>query len=206
MNRVVTALGGIVVFTAAALAAGVANSEVLIDITQAGANVDVTATGRLDLTGATFETSFSSYGIGIIPGGNNWYVAPGTGGGTDTYVLTSVSVPFGTSTNFFSSGFTSTGDGFYIWGESGGTPLVGVPSGYASGTPIFSSLTFTGETIAGLTLIPGIYTFTIPNDTVVLDISAAVPEPSTWAMMILGFAGIGFMAYRRKSKPALMAV
>jgi outer membrane lipase/esterase len=25
-----------------------------------------------------------------------------------------------------------------------------------------------------------------------------VPEPSTWAMMLLGFAGIGFMAYRRK--------
>jgi hypothetical protein len=34
---------------------------------------------------------------------------------------------------------------------------------------------------------------------------AAVPEPSTWAMMILGFAGVGFMAFRRKSKPALMA-
>jgi hypothetical protein len=34
---------------------------------------------------------------------------------------------------------------------------------------------------------------------------ADVPEPSTWAMMILGFAGVGFMAYRRKSKPALMA-
>lgn len=33
----------------------------------------------------------------------------------------------------------------------------------------------------------------------------AVPESSTWAMMILGFAGIGFMAYRRKSKPALVA-
>jgi len=32
-----------------------------------------------------------------------------------------------------------------------------------------------------------------------------VPEPSTWAMMILGFAGLGFMAYRRTSKPALMA-
>jgi hypothetical protein len=35
--------------------------------------------------------------------------------------------------------------------------------------------------------------------------TSAVPEPSTWAMMILGFAGIGFMAYRRKAKPALMA-
>ena len=32
---------------------------------------------------------------------------------------------------------------------------------------------------------------------------AAVPEPSTWAMMILGFAGVGFMAYRRKWKTAL---
>jgi len=33
---------------------------------------------------------------------------------------------------------------------------------------------------------------------------AAVPEPSTWAMMILGFAGVGFMTYRRKSKPVSM--
>jgi hypothetical protein len=34
---------------------------------------------------------------------------------------------------------------------------------------------------------------------------AAVPETSTWAMMILGFAGVGFMAYRRRSKLALIA-
>jgi hypothetical protein len=32
-----------------------------------------------------------------------------------------------------------------------------------------------------------------------------VPEPSSWALMLVGFAGVGFMAYRRKSKPALMA-
>jgi hypothetical protein len=36
-------------------------------------------------------------------------------------------------------------------------------------------------------------------------LTSAVPEPATWAMMILGFAGIGFMAYRRKSKQVLMA-
>jgi hypothetical protein len=34
---------------------------------------------------------------------------------------------------------------------------------------------------------------------------SAVPEPSTWAMMLLGFAGIGFLAYRRNTKPALNA-
>lgn len=28
---------------------------------------------------------------------------------------------------------------------------------------------------------------------------APVPEPSTWAMLILGFMGVGFMAYRRKT-------
>jgi outer membrane lipase/esterase len=36
-------------------------------------------------------------------------------------------------------------------------------------------------------------------------IAQAVPELSTWAMLVVGFAGVGFMAYRRKSEPALMA-
>jgi hypothetical protein len=39
-----------------------------------------------------------------------------------------------------------------------------------------------------------------------LTIAAAVPEPSTWAMMILGFCGLGFMAFRRQSRPALSEV
>jgi hypothetical protein len=35
-------------------------------------------------------------------------------------------------------------------------------------------------------------------------LTGSVPELSTWAMMILGFAGVGFMAYRRKRNgPAL---
>ena len=37
-----------------------------------------------------------------------------------------------------------------------------------------------------------------------VEFTAAVPEPSTWVMMIAGFAGLGFMAYRRKARqPAL---
>ena len=31
-----------------------------------------------------------------------------------------------------------------------------------------------------------------------LTMTAAVPEPSTWAMMILGFVGVGFLAHRRR--------
>jgi hypothetical protein len=35
---------------------------------------------------------------------------------------------------------------------------------------------------------------------------SAVPEPSTWAMMILGFAGLSFMAYRRSRKDQDLAL
>ena len=31
-------------------------------------------------------------------------------------------------------------------------------------------------------------------------IATAVPEPSTWAMMLLGFAGVGFLTYRRRTQ------
>jgi outer membrane lipase/esterase len=34
---------------------------------------------------------------------------------------------------------------------------------------------------------------------------AGIPEPSTWIMMFVGFAGVGFMAYRRKQPAALGA-
>jgi hypothetical protein len=35
-------------------------------------------------------------------------------------------------------------------------------------------------------------------------IAAPVPEASTWAMMLLGFAGVGFLAYRRKSSHVML--
>jgi len=38
-----------------------------------------------------------------------------------------------------------------------------------------------------------------------LTVNVAVPEPSTWAMMILGFCALGFLAYRRHDKAALRA-
>ncbi|MDN3275967.1 PEPxxWA-CTERM sorting domain-containing protein [Frankia sp. RB7] len=43
--------------------------------------------------------------------------------------------------------------------------------------------------------------------TKVVDASAItpVPEPSTWAMMVLGFAGVGAMAYRRRKVGSLIA-
>jgi hypothetical protein len=67
-------------------------------------------------------------------------------------------------------------------------------SAFATIDPIFS-LSPDDAVKFHLAYSPGLFT----------DISSSVPEHSTWAMMILGFAGIGFLAYRRKSKPAFMA-
>lgn len=33
----------------------------------------------------------------------------------------------------------------------------------------------------------------------ITEIASAVPEPASWAMMMIGFAGVGLLAYRRKS-------
>jgi hypothetical protein len=43
-----------------------------------------------------------------------------------------------------------------------------------------------------------IFGLLVGNDPGVLTISAAVPEPGTWAMMILGFLGLAMMTYRRR--------
>ena len=64
---------------------------------------------------------------------------------------------------------------------------------------------FGGELIESVTFNndPSINAFEVAN----FSVTAPVPEPSTWAMMILGFAGVGFMAYRKKSnRPALRMV
>ena len=52
---------------------------------------------------------------------------------------------------------------------------------------------------------------TNPSEWIVDDVSVTgaagtVPEASTWAMMLLGFAGLGFVGYRRTRKPRSIAV
>ncbi len=54
---------------------------------------------------------------------------------------------------------------------------------------------------------PDPYTFGTFNITEVRSVLASgVPEPSTWAMMLLGFAGVGFMTYRRSRKDNNLAL
>jgi hypothetical protein len=65
--------------------------------------------------------------------------------------------------------------------------------GFTSDTP-FSTVTLSVDAPLGY------FVFDVTTAAV-----ASVPEPSTWAMMLLGFLGLGFVAYRRKNRPALSA-
>ncbi len=69
----------------------------------------------------------------------------------------------------------------------------------AGGADGFARLVVPGD-IAG-----GRYVSNISNLNV-FDGVSAVPEPSTWAMLLLGFGGLGFVACRRKrqSVPAMV--
>ena len=71
-----------------------------------------------------------------------------------------------------------------------------------SGTPVqFGSLTLTviGQTFLDNPPFPGGVLIGEQDFT----IAAAVPETSTWAMMFVGFLGVGFLAYRRNDKPLI---
>jgi PEP-CTERM motif-containing protein len=117
---------------------------------------------------------------------------------------------FGTDGAGNSSAFTATAAGlFFDFSATTGTPylifqggtgylcLNGAP-GNCSGNP-HSVAVHVGAAVNPLIQESG--NVRIAS----LAVAGAVPEPSTWAMMLLGFGGIGFMAYRRKSRPALMA-
>jgi PEP-CTERM motif len=97
------------------------------------------------------------------------------------------------------------------------------------GTPSRAVVTFGGNTIFDQTNLPASsyteHSFTVAatsNSTVLsltfrddpgffslddvsVNVASAVPEPSTWAMLLIGFAGLGFMAYRRKKIVTLQA-
>jgi hypothetical protein len=120
------------------------------------------------------------------------------------------------------NGFGFTGNVFNINDLSATGVIINVEDQLAN-TPTFSqtfNLNLNGEnffniaaingekiTSVNLTAVGGLFQ-DIRQDRIggVGPLTAAVPESSTWAMLILGFAGIGFVAYRRRGQASFRLV
>lgn len=163
-----------------AVSAGAHASVYDFDFTTADYTVsgELTTSGNqvTDITGSLSGNGLVNQAISLFTGSSPYYY-PGGGGAYDTFDDTfSSTQPFVTSTG----GVVFTADNylFTVYSQQNGPAydyyLESNQDGY-SGT-LFAP----GELITSGS------------------ITAAVPEASTWAMMILGFCGLGFMAYRRK--------
>jgi hypothetical protein len=84
--------------------------------------------------------------------------------------------------------------------------IVAVPVGYQSGAPLSNSSFFADATFSSLGAISGAYVWRwgtgADADTLTLQIGPSVstpaaPEPSTWAIMLIGFGGLSYTAARR---------
>jgi hypothetical protein len=185
-----------------AFAAPSAQAGYVVTLEEVGSNVVATGSGPIDLTGLHFGGNAYEH-AGINPESSIIVTGP-----ADTNLI-SAYFGFSGPSSFGSGGDTSasstSGDIVGIVGD-----LV-VPLGYVSGTPLSDTATYDSATFASLGATPGVYEWTWgtgANQNFTLDIrtvAGAVPEGSTWAMMLIGFAGLGYSSYRASRKSAALA-
>jgi PEP-CTERM motif len=135
------------------------------------------------------------------------------------------SIPNTGATNSFHP--TIEQDGIFYIATIAGPPIDGTTTGwhtlsgsglqssdfqeydFSTGTIVAASPNFSGDAMTfGLTQIftnPGEFSAVAIYDPLVITLSTAVPEPSTWALLIIGFAGMGLAARRTMLKKARVA-
>ena len=126
-------------------------------------------------TNAAFLQSYSSSNLGVITIDTGTLVA----GQSYTVAFDSVARP-GTGADPFTvsyNGLSRTIDPGLSWASSTWSFMA-----VAGQNLVFSATRIDGDHASGL-------------DNIAI---TAIPEPSTWALMILGFAGVGFLGYRRR--------
>lgn len=179
----------------AALASSSADAAVTISIVQDGANVVSSASG-------TFDTALSSaiggptsvYTLALVPS-IGFDITGASGGSISFYSLTGPA-------SFGAGGVTEfdTTSGLPV-GLNVASGVFFLSSSYVSNSAIASSGTINNATLAGLGLATGVYQYTVGGNALTINVGqsapGSVPEPATWAMMLLGFAGIGHALRRR---------
>jgi hypothetical protein len=169
--------------------------------------------------GSTSGTTDTIFGVAT------WSTTPGTGPQTsqvtDTSVFSRDLAPAGDTTNFVFAqeggsvtvGFTTDLSSVTIyWGSPDTFNTLTLGNGdVITGTEVATALGFTANgsnantgwvTIADTTSFKS-FTASSSQPAFEFDMAGAVPEPSTWGMLMLGFSGLGYAAFRRSAKDRL---
>jgi hypothetical protein len=198
--RMKLARKGIVAAAALALGclgsvAAFANVTYLVDLTVTGGGKTGTVVGSITTDGAlgTLATSdIVAWNLTL-----NGYGAAYTISNTDPTAFIQV----------VGSDVTATAtDLSFDFGGSTGNLLF--QDGMLLGTHYFCAETGGGACFLGESVVPiyygdtsSVYSDPVPTGSVI--IGTAVPEPSTWALMLAGFAGLALVGYRRSRKVSL---
>jgi hypothetical protein len=177
-------------------------------------NFGTTGADQLNWAGDGVFTSTSPPGsVDLIGAGGGFDFFPGNGNYIDLDGSTgSGNNPAGQLTSVMTFGPGSYTLTFSLGGNHRGAAAqqtVFSLGDFSNSLTLDSSALLTSYTYSFTTTTTGqlVFTETGPSDQQgnILDnvVLSAVPETSTWAMMILGFFGVGFMAYRRKNQSSL---
>ena len=182
-----------------ALAAPSAQAGYVVTLEEVGGSVVATGSGPIDLTGLELLNSNLSTQSQLYPLFALIVTGPESRRLIDNYEGGSGPSTFGDNTFMLAS----SGSGDMVGVQGGGNSQFYVPAGYVSGSPLSDTSTYNNQTFASLGVTPGVYEWTWgtganQNFTLDIGVTPAVPEPSTWAMMLIGFAGLGYAAVRRK--------
>lgn len=177
-------------------------------IAQSGAGVVATASGTLVTTGLPGGSSGPSVAmLEYVSATDYAYLLGATGIGVATYHSpTFVTAQPLHATALARTADSSTGGAVGVDGVGGPSPILVVPNGYVSGTPISATATWTNTTLAGLSLVPGAYVFSYGADSITFNVVApqppaaeAIPTTSAWVTGALSLALL-LVAARRSGR------
>lgn len=181
----------------------------VVSLVQQGNSVVAVGSGAFDLTGLTPQGGYGSVQGAVWPAVG--YLYTGLALTTlDGYTGFSGPTSFGSGSVILGAS-TVYGDavGIYASSDLYGFPLIFVPTGYVSGTPLMSGAAWDNASFASLGVTPGTYIWTWGNEadqsftlTAMTDtIPTGVPEPAALGMFGLGVMLVGgFVTLRQRER------
>ena len=187
MSKLSSRLAG--VCAASLLCVSAANAAVVVTVLESDGNVIFSMEGSLDLSGLTLGSELQVDTGGLVSpedGFFGWTQSDLSTGTWDVYIG-DIDYPEVFGTGGATETGVSSGDNFGL------SPIEGfalrLPANYVSGDPLSGGMIFEDATLESLGMEPGMYVWTLPADTVTLDVVIPVPAAVWLFGSALGMLG-----------------